>query len=169
MAKCRPNHPGINNTSTTKTSTTETPQQKETIETGLEPAILVCPNVEDPARVEARIERFGQRPRCGMWGVISHRPGPKGGASRSVASERESAIHPPNGAWDLLEMQWDLLRVAALCGAADVTDDYYDYEHLDERGYIEAVAPKQRAMLTEYEKTAEAESTLPESGGRLKA
>ncbi|KAK1749340.1 hypothetical protein QBC47DRAFT_395968 [Echria macrotheca] len=53
--------------------------------------------------------------------------------------------------WDLLQMQWDLLRVAAICGAADVTDDYYDYEHLDERGYDEAVAAKQRAILVEFE------------------
>ncbi|KAL2139811.1 hypothetical protein VTI28DRAFT_4666 [Corynascus sepedonium] len=28
--------------------------------------------------------------------------------------------------WDLLKMQWYLLRVAAICGAADVTDDYHD-------------------------------------------
>jgi len=54
--------------------------------------------------------------------------------------------------WDLLEMQWDLLRVAAICGAADVTDDYYDYEDPDERGYDEGVAGKQRAILAEYEK-----------------
>jgi hypothetical protein len=28
--------------------------------------------------------------------------------------------------WRLLEMQWDLRRVAAICGAADVGDEYYD-------------------------------------------
>ncbi|KAK0656338.1 hypothetical protein B0T16DRAFT_34368 [Cercophora newfieldiana] len=58
--------------------------------------------------------------------------------------------HMPS--WELLEMQWDLLRVAALCGAADVMDEYYDFEHPDERGYDEAVAAKQRAILAEYEK-----------------
>ncbi|KAK0750942.1 hypothetical protein B0T18DRAFT_443555 [Schizothecium vesticola] len=54
--------------------------------------------------------------------------------------------------WDLLEMQWDLLRVAALCGAADVTDDYYNSEDPEERGYDQAVAAKQRALLVEFEK-----------------
>jgi hypothetical protein len=53
--------------------------------------------------------------------------------------------------WDLLEMQWNLQRVAAICGAADVTDDYYDYEHPGERGYDEAVAAQQGAILAEYE------------------
>ncbi|KAK5652994.1 hypothetical protein OQA88_9280 [Cercophora sp. LCS_1] len=53
---------------------------------------------------------------------------------------------------ELLEMQWDLLRVTALCGAADVTDEYYDFEDPDDRGYDEAVAAKQRALLAEYEK-----------------
>ncbi|KAK3353302.1 hypothetical protein B0T25DRAFT_568511 [Lasiosphaeria hispida] len=53
--------------------------------------------------------------------------------------------------WDLLEMQWNLQRVAALCGVADVTDDYYDYEDPDERGYDEAVAAKQRTILAKYE------------------
>lgn len=58
--------------------------------------------------------------------------------------------HMPS--WELLEMQWDLLRVAALSGAADVMDEYYDFEDPDERGYDEAVAAKQRAILAEYEK-----------------
>lgn len=49
--------------------------------------------------------------------------------------------------WDLLKMQWNLRRVASICGAADVTDDYYDYEDPDERGYDEAVAAKQRAII----------------------
>jgi hypothetical protein len=43
----------------------------------------------------------------------------------------------PSG--DLLEMQWDLLRVAALGGAADVTDDYYHSKDPDERGFSKAV------------------------------
>ena len=59
----------------------------------------------------------------------------------------------PCPSWGLLEMQWDLLRVAALCGAADVMDEYYDdFEDRDERGYDEGVAAKQREILTEYEK-----------------
>ena len=33
--------------------------------------------------------------------------------------------------WELLEMQWNLLRVAAICGAADVTDDYHDSDDSD--------------------------------------
>jgi len=53
---------------------------------------------------------------------------------------------------ELLEMQWDLLRVAALCGAADVADEYYNFEDPDDRGYDEAVAAKQHALLAEYEK-----------------
>ncbi|KAL2190130.1 hypothetical protein L209DRAFT_750132 [Thermothelomyces heterothallicus CBS 203.75] len=52
--------------------------------------------------------------------------------------------------WDLLEMQWNLLRVAAISGAADVTDDYYDYEDPDERAYDADVAAKQRAILAEH-------------------
>jgi len=57
----------------------------------------------------------------------------------------------PCPSWGLLEMQWDLLRVAALCGAADVMDEYYDFEDRDERGYDEAVAAKQRGILAENE------------------
>ncbi|GAB1312858.1 hypothetical protein MFIFM68171_03068 [Madurella fahalii] len=59
--------------------------------------------------------------------------------------------HMPS--WELLEMQWDLLRVAALCGAADVMDDYYDFEDPDERGYDATVFAKQDAIQAEYEKT----------------
>lgn len=33
--------------------------------------------------------------------------------------------------WELLEMQWNLQRIAAICGAADVTDDYYDLDEDD--------------------------------------
>ena len=58
--------------------------------------------------------------------------------------------HEEMPSWELLEMQWNLLRVAAICGAADVSDDYYDYEHPDERGYDEAVAATQRATLAGY-------------------
>ncbi|KAK4149251.1 hypothetical protein C8A00DRAFT_47097 [Chaetomidium leptoderma] len=54
--------------------------------------------------------------------------------------------------WDLLEMQWNLLRIAAISGAADVTDDYYyDYTEPDERGYDQTVAAKQRAILAEHQ------------------
>ncbi|KAK0753938.1 hypothetical protein B0T18DRAFT_25553 [Schizothecium vesticola] len=60
--------------------------------------------------------------------------------------------HENMPSWDLLEMQWDLLRVAALCGAADVTDDYYNSEDPDERGYDQGVAAKQRTLLAEFEK-----------------
>lgn len=28
--------------------------------------------------------------------------------------------------WDLLDLSWNLLRVAAICGAADVLDEYWD-------------------------------------------
>ncbi|KAK3318757.1 hypothetical protein B0H66DRAFT_582299 [Apodospora peruviana] len=35
--------------------------------------------------------------------------------------------------WDLLEMRWHLLRVAAICGAAGVTGKYYGYDGPDER------------------------------------
>ncbi|AEO60616.1 hypothetical protein MYCTH_2309977 [Thermothelomyces thermophilus ATCC 42464] len=52
--------------------------------------------------------------------------------------------------WDLLEMQWNLLRVAAISGAADVTDDYYDYDEPDERAYDAEVAAKQRVILAEH-------------------
>ncbi|KAK0641887.1 hypothetical protein B0T16DRAFT_290550, partial [Cercophora newfieldiana] len=58
--------------------------------------------------------------------------------------------HMPS--WELLEMQWDLLRVAALCGAADVTDDYYICEDEDGRGYDAEVVTKQHALIAEHEK-----------------
>ncbi|KAK3353700.1 hypothetical protein B0T25DRAFT_581417 [Lasiosphaeria hispida] len=68
---------------------------------------------------------------------------------------------------DLLEMQWNLLRVAAICGAADVTDDYYDYEHPDERGYDEAVAAKQRAITARQVITAGQAVTIAGQGSVL--
>jgi hypothetical protein len=43
--------------------------------------------------------------------------------------------------WDLLQLQWDLLRVAAICGAADVTDDYYDSD--DDHAQDETVTARQ--------------------------
>ena len=51
--------------------------------------------------------------------------------------------------WDLLQMQWDLLRVAAICGAADVTDDYYD---LDDEDCAEdkVVTARQNAIFAEH-------------------
>jgi hypothetical protein len=33
--------------------------------------------------------------------------------------------------FELLKLQWNLLRVAAICGAADVTDDYYEGDEDD--------------------------------------
>jgi hypothetical protein len=48
--------------------------------------------------------------------------------------------------WELLEMQWNLLRVAAICGAADVTEDYYDDTEPEGWGYGETVAAKRRAV-----------------------
>lgn len=60
--------------------------------------------------------------------------------------------HEGMPSWDLLEMRWDLVRVAALCGAADVTDDYYCSEDPYERGNDQAVASKQRALLAEFGK-----------------
>lgn len=35
--------------------------------------------------------------------------------------------------WELLEMQWNFLRIAAICGAAEVLDDYYNCPDLDKR------------------------------------
>lgn len=60
--------------------------------------------------------------------------------------------HEGMPSWELLEMRWDLVRVAALCGAADVTDDYYCSEDPYERGNDQAVAAKQRALLAEFGK-----------------
>ncbi|KAK3941404.1 hypothetical protein QBC46DRAFT_353249 [Diplogelasinospora grovesii] len=39
--------------------------------------------------------------------------------------------------WDLLELSWNLLRVAAICGAADVPDDYYDESDDDDEEWPE--------------------------------
>lgn len=52
---------------------------------------------------------------------------------------------------DLLQLHWDLLRVAAISGAADVTDDYYDYEDPRDSHYDAEVAAKQQAILKEHE------------------
>ncbi|KAK5659497.1 hypothetical protein OQA88_698 [Cercophora sp. LCS_1] len=38
--------------------------------------------------------------------------------------------------WDLLELSWNLLRVAAICGAADVDDDYWDESDDDDESCI---------------------------------
>jgi len=43
--------------------------------------------------------------------------------------------------WDLLELSWNLLRVAAICGAADVDDAYWNAPHNDD----EYVASQQAA------------------------
>jgi len=51
--------------------------------------------------------------------------------------------------WELLQMQWDLLRVAAICGAADVTDDYYDLDEED-CAQDQVVAAIQNAIFTEH-------------------
>ncbi|KXX80332.1 hypothetical protein MMYC01_204672 [Madurella mycetomatis] len=72
--------------------------------------------------------------------------------------------HMPS--WELLEMQWNLLRVAALCGAADVMDEYYDFEDPDERGYDEAVTAKQRAILAEYEKAKGKAEVVDQAKGK---
>lgn len=82
----------------------------------------------------------------GSWGDnLAHRPS---GVAIRTGQTFLLRAHEEMPSWDLLEMQWDLLRVAAICGAADVTDDYYDYEDPDEHGFDEAVAAKQRAMAT---------------------
>lgn len=57
--------------------------------------------------------------------------------------------------FELLEMQWDLLRVAAICGAANVTDDsYYDLDddevcNLVTSGGDETVTTGQTDVVTE--------------------
>ncbi|KAK0705611.1 hypothetical protein B0H67DRAFT_637783 [Lasiosphaeris hirsuta] len=61
---------------------------------------------------------------------------------------------------------WDLQCVAALCGAADVTDDYYDYEDPDERCCDEAVAAKQRAILAEYEEGRDKAKVVNQEKGK---
>lgn len=49
--------------------------------------------------------------------------------------------------YELLELHWAFQRMAAIYGAAGVSDEYYeDYGCLDERGYDEEVAAKQRAV-----------------------
>jgi hypothetical protein len=65
------------------------------------------------------------------------------------------ADNPDNlPSWDLLELQWNMLRVAAICGAADVTDDYYD---LDEEDSVEdeVVFYRQNAILDELNRSNE--------------
>lgn len=58
--------------------------------------------------------------------------------------------HEQMPSWDLLEIQWDLLRVAAICGAADLTDDYYDPENRWERECDEAISARQQAIAAQY-------------------
>lgn len=50
--------------------------------------------------------------------------------------------------WDLLDMQWNLLRVAAISGAADVPDEYYDLDD-EELSQDEVVTARQNAILAE--------------------
>ncbi|KAK0656156.1 hypothetical protein B0T16DRAFT_424804 [Cercophora newfieldiana] len=85
------------------------------------------------------------------WGyTLAHR---KSGVRIQTGQTFILQRHEHMPSWELLEMQWDLLRVAALCGAADVMDDYYDSEDPDERGYDATVFAKQDAIQAEYEKT----------------
>jgi hypothetical protein len=74
----------------------------------------------------------------GSWGDnLAHRPS---GVAIRTGQTFLLRSHEEMPSWDLLEMQWDLLRVAAICGAADVTDDYYDYDN--PREYDEVVAAR---------------------------
>ncbi|KAK0720946.1 hypothetical protein B0H67DRAFT_609456 [Lasiosphaeris hirsuta] len=57
-------------------------------------------------------------------------------------------------------------RESALCGAADVTDNYYNYEDPDERGYDETVAAKQRAILAEYEEGRDKGEVINQEKGK---
>jgi len=45
-------------------------------------------------------------------------------------------------------MQWKMLRVAAICGAAGFTDDYYDLDD-EERSRDEVVTARQNAILAQ--------------------
>ncbi|KAL2148883.1 hypothetical protein VTH82DRAFT_1569 [Thermothelomyces myriococcoides] len=54
--------------------------------------------------------------------------------------------HEDMPSWELLELHWNLLRVAAICGAAEVTDDYYYRDDWEERGYDKTVIAQQRAF-----------------------
>ncbi|KAK4147203.1 uncharacterized protein C8A04DRAFT_9290 [Dichotomopilus funicola] len=83
-------------------------------------------------------------------------------------AHRESGVKIRNGqtflfrqhaempSWELLELQWNLLRISAICGAAEVKDDYERYydpnEDPDELGYHEGVAAKQNAIIEEYQR-----------------
>ncbi|KAK3346115.1 hypothetical protein B0T25DRAFT_592418 [Lasiosphaeria hispida] len=71
-----------------------------------------------------------------------------------ILAHRESGARIRTGQTFLFprhdEMQWNLLRVAAICGAAGVTDDYYQFEDPDGRyirGNDETVAARQRAFI----------------------
>lgn len=50
--------------------------------------------------------------------------------------------------WDLLDMHWNMLRVAAISGAADVADDYYDQD-IETGGEDEVVTARQEAVLAQ--------------------
>lgn len=53
---------------------------------------------------------------------------------------------------DLLELQWNLLRVAAICGAADVEDDsYYDWDDAEAKAYQHPsiIAASQHLVIAE--------------------
>ncbi|TPX14515.1 uncharacterized protein E0L32_005479 [Thyridium curvatum] len=83
----------------------------------------------------------------GSWGnSLAHRPS---GVAIQTGQTFLLPAHEQMPSWDLLQMQWNLLRVAALCGAAGITDDYYDYEDLDEHEYDIAVWAKKRAIDAE--------------------
>jgi hypothetical protein len=50
--------------------------------------------------------------------------------------------------WELLQLQWDMQRVATICGAADVTDDYYDLDDQD-CAQDETIIARQRVIFEE--------------------
>ncbi|KAL2173476.1 uncharacterized protein P884DRAFT_264956 [Thermothelomyces heterothallicus CBS 202.75] len=122
----------------------------------LKPLVHIRPNDDILLQAGVTDQNWGK-------GLIAHR---ESGVRIQTGQTFLLRRHEEMPSWELLELHWDLLRVAAICGAADVTDDYYyDYGDRDERGYDEVVAAKQRAIAARQANANEGDDSGNSDGG----
>jgi len=73
--------------------------------------------------------------------------------------------------WDLLELSWNLLRVAAICGAADVPDEYWDESDDDDEEWpqhaIDAAIVARAAAIIATEAATDAQAVTAVGQGSV--
>ncbi|KAL2185695.1 hypothetical protein L209DRAFT_756927 [Thermothelomyces heterothallicus CBS 203.75] len=122
----------------------------------LNPLVYILPNEDILLQAGVTDRNWGK-------GLIAHR---ESGVRIQTGQTFLLRQHEDMPSWELLEIQWNLHRIAAICGAADVTDDYYyDFEDRDERGFDEVVAAKQRAIAARQANANEGDDCGNSDGG----